>query len=96
MAIKNGPKTADKKGGKKTEPRNDSSKVFDETWLKMGGPKYYGCVTVYVDQKTKKYRIKPEPGSRQYYKLVWSTTEEQQQLQWRKLMETVREYNRNS
>ena len=95
-AIRNGSKKGDKKGAKKAEPRNDSSKAFDKTWFKTGGPKYYGSVTVYVDKKTQKYRIKPGPGSRQESKVVWGTTDKQQLVQWKKVLDTVRDYNKIS
>ena len=87
-AINNGAKNADK--------RTDSSKVFDKTWFKIGGPKYYGCVTVYIDKKAYKYRVKPEPGSRSEYRITWGNTDEQQHGQWRQVMEHVREINKTT
>ena len=72
-------KKAVNNGATKAETRTDTSKVFDKTWFKIGGPKYYGCVTVCIDKKIYKYRIKPKPGSRAEYRIAWGNTDEQQQ-----------------
>ena len=94
--IKAVPKQRPSKMVQNAETRTDSSKVFDKTWFKIGGPKYYGCVTVCIDKKIYKYRIKPKPGSRAEYRIAWGNTDEQQQGQWRKVMEHVREFNKKN
>ena len=62
--IKYGPKTkaetkAETEAAKRAKTIKDSSKVFDRAWFKIGPPKYYGRVTVYIHRRATKYRIKP-------------------------------------
>ena len=80
--IKYGPKAkAEAEAAKKAKTEKDSSKVFDKAWFKNGTPKYYGRVTVYIDRRARKYRIKPEPGMRYNWCITWSSTDEKQQSQ---------------
>ena len=67
----------------------DSSTAFDKSWFKTGGPKYYGCVTVYVCRKLQLYRIKPSTASRKDHKIIWGHTPAKQQEQWAKVMAKV-------
>ena len=89
------PTTPPKKAEAKTKgSKVNSSKAFDKSWFKTAGPKYYGCVTVYVCQRTSCYRIKPGPGSRTDHKLSWGRTHQEQQSQWKKVMAKVRGFNK--
>ena len=66
--------------------------MFDKAWFKSGPPKYYGCVTVYIDRMARTYRVKPESGTRYNWCRGWGNTDEQQQSQWNKIMDRVEKY----
>ena len=84
------PTTPPKKAEAKTkESKVDSSTAFDKSWFKTGGPKYYGCATVYVCKKLELYRIKPSTASRKDHKIILGRTPAQQQEQWAKVMAKV-------
>ena len=62
--------------------------------LLAGGPKRFGKVTVYVDRKTQIYRVKPEYASRKTDNIIWGRTEEDYLVQWKKVLDKARHYNR--
>ena len=72
----------------------DSPKAFDKGWFKSGGPKRFGKVTVYVCRRTQIYRVKPEYASRKTENIAWGRKEEDYLVQWKKVLEKARHYNR--
>ena len=80
---------------KKAETIKGLSKL-DKAWFKTGGPKHYGHVTVFIDRRNHRYRVKPEPGSRYEWAIRWGKTEEELQEQWEKIMTQVREYQKRT
>ena len=84
------------KAAPKANTKKDSSKVFDKAWFKSGPPKHYGPVTVFIDRPNRRYRGKPEPGSRYEWSICWGNTEEEQQVQWGKIVDRVREYQKRT
>ena len=72
----------------------DSPKAFDKGWFKSGPPKRFGQVTVYVCRKTQIYRVKPGHASRKTDNIIWGRTEEDYLVQWKKVLDKARHYNR--
>jgi len=72
----------------------DSPKAFDKGWFKSGPPKRFGQVTVYVCRKTQIYRIKPGYASRETSNIIWGRTEADYLVQWKKVLDKARHYNR--
>ena len=66
--------------------------MFDKAWFKEGPPKYYGRVTVYIDRRARKYRIRPESGMKYNCCITWGNTDEKQKSQWNKIMDRVEKY----
>ena len=72
----------------------DSPKAFDKEWFKSGGPKRFGKVTVYIDRRTQIYRVKPGYASRETSNIAWGRKEEDYLVQWKKVLDKARHYNR--